>query len=281
MTKINLQQWLDGSQRNLQGTSEFPVIETLTLAAFVLDKPKEWILTHGGIKLSNLQLNHLDEKLTRLHKGEPLPYLVGHQAFYGLDFKVTPDVLIPRPETELLIEEAITWLSVNPNRRKMLDVGTGSGIIPITLADHFNDLSCRAVDISSKALSVAADNIKRYKLEERISLRKNDLLESINEKFDLITANLPYIPTNRLKSLTVSRFEPRLALDGGSEGVDLILRLLQQAPANLTPGCLILLEIDSTQSKQVVHEATKFFPSAKISILSDLAHKPRVVKILS
>jgi release factor glutamine methyltransferase len=268
MTKINLQLWLDESQRKLQGISDFPVIETLALAVFILDKPKEWILTHGSIELSNPQLNHLDEKLKRLNKGEPLPYLVGHQAFYGLDFKVTPDVLIPRPETELLVEEAITWLSVNSTRRRMLDVGTGSGIIPITLADHFSDLSCLAVDISSKALSVAAENIRRFNLEERISLRKNDLLESIDEKFDLITANLPYIPTERLKSLTVSRFEPGLALDGGSEGIDLILRLLKQAPANLIPCGLILLEVDSDHSNQVFHEATKFFPSAKISILS-------------
>ena len=122
MTKINLQQWLNESQRNLQGISEFPVIETLALAAFVLDTPKEWILTHGSLELSDPQVNLLEEKLDRLHHGEPLPYLVGHQAFYGLDFKVTPDVLIPRPETELLVEHTITWLMERGNEEHDLRV---------------------------------------------------------------------------------------------------------------------------------------------------------------
>ena len=279
MKKINLRTWLYESQKKLQGASDYPVVETYAIASFVLSRPKEWLITHPYDEPPSQLLNKMDSLIDRLQAGEPLPYLLEKQSFFGLEFEVTPDVLIPRPETELLVEEALNWLHLHPHRRSMIDVGTGSGIIPITLADHFDDLIAHAVDISTNALDVANRNILKYNLQERIQTYPNDLLAGISETFDLITANLPYIPTPRLQSLAVSLFEPLKALDGGLDGFKLISLLLRQAPKNLKPGGLILLEIDDSHTLLATTESTIFFPSAKITIINDLAQKPRLLKI--
>ncbi len=279
MTKTDLHTWLHESQKKLAGVSDFPGVETYAIASFVLSQPKEWLITHPEYDLSSQLLEKLDSLIYRLQQGEPLPYLLGRQSFFGLDFEVTPGVLIPRPETELLVEEAIRWLELHPHQRHMIDVGTGSGIIPITLADHFEDLSAHAVDISSNALDIANRNIQNYNLQERIKTYPNDLLSGIPETFNLITANLPYIPHSRLSSLAVTRFEPLEALDGGPDGFKLIRRLLGQAPINIKPGGLLLLEIDDSQALMAADEATKFLPSAKITVINDLAQKPRLLRI--
>lgn len=278
-TKINLQTWLVQTQNKLQGISDFPVIETYAITSFVLSCPKEWLIAHPEQEISSPQLQTLEELLSRLISGEPLPYLVGKQSFFGLEFEVTPEVLIPRPETELLIEEAIAWLERHPQRRTMIDVGTGSGIIPITLADHFDDLTVRAVDISPSALTVAIRNIQNFNLQNRIRADTNDLLCGIHDRFDMITANLPYIPSSRLESLAVTRFEPVVALDGGQDGFAIIRRLLEQAPNNLNPGGLILLEIDDSHASIAQQEAERFFTSAKIAIINDLTQRTRLLRI--
>lgn len=279
MTKTDLNTWLHESPNKLTGVSDFPAIESYAIASFVLSQSKEWIITHSEYVLSSQLLEKMDSLINRLQHGEPLPYLLGRQSFYGLEFEVTPAVLIPRPETELLVEEAISWLQRHPNRRHMMDVGTGSGIIPITLADHFDDLHAHAVDISAHALDIANRNIRNYNLQERIQTYPNDLLSGITETFDLITANLPYIPSSRLSSLAVSRFEPLEALDGGPDGFKLIHRLLGQVTKNIKPGGLLLLEIDDSQALLAANEATKFLPSAKITVNNDLAQKPRLLRI--
>lgn len=279
MTNTNLSTWLQASQKKLQGVSDFPVIETYAIAAFVLSQPKEWLIAHPEDEPPSQLLKEMDSLIDRLRAGEPLPYLLGKQSFFGLEFEVTPDVLIPRPETEILVEEAIHWLQLHPYRLSMIDIGTGSGIIPITLADYFTNLIAQAVDISTKALAVANRNILKYNLQERIKTFPNDLLIGISETFDMITANLPYIPTSRLQTLAVSRFEPLEALDGGVDGFSLIHSLLAQAPKNLKPGGLILLEIDDSHANLAMNEATNFLPSAKITIMNDLAQKPRILKI--
>jgi release factor glutamine methyltransferase len=279
MTKTNLQTWLHASQKKLQGVSDLSVVETYAIASFGLAQPKEWLLAHPENELPCHLIEMMDSLIDRLLKGEPLPYLLGKQSFFGLEFEVTPDVLIPRPETELLVEEAINWLHLHPHLRNMIDVGTGSGIIPITLADQFDDLIAHAVDISTDALDVANRNIQKYNLQERIHAYPNDLLAGISGTYDLITANLPYIPTSRLQSLAVSRYEPLDALDGGPDGFSLIRSLLDQAPKNLKPGGLILLEIDDSHSQLAPIEVTNFSPSAKITVINDLAQKPRLLKI--
>lgn len=277
-TKINLQSWANKSIQVLTH-SETPALEVQVIMAFVLGQSREWIVTHSKTELTDEQEKKLERALLRLQNGEPLAYITGKRSFYGLEFIVSPEVLIPRPETEHLVEEAISWLEDNPSRRKVLDVGTGSGILAITLADTFSDLEITGIDISEGALEIAHQNGLLHHLDERISWLQNDLLAGINKKVDMIVANLPYIPASTLETLEVIHYEPRLALDGGKDGVDLIKRLLEQTTALLKSNGLILLEIEATISELVQEIARNIYPSAKITCLFDYANLPRLIKI--
>jgi release factor glutamine methyltransferase len=211
--------------------------------------------------------------------GEPLPYILGYWEFYGLEFQVTSQVLIPRPETELLVEEALKWLRAHPGRRRAADVGAGSGCISITLAQRVPDLRITALDTSRDALSVARHNASRLAPDRLIFLVQSDLLSAVNGPYDLVCANLPYIPSEILAGLEVSQHEPVLALDGGEFGLDLITRLLQSAPLWLADGGLLLLEIESGQGKIVPEIASQYLPQSRIQLLHDLAGHPRLVSI--
>ena len=279
MTKTKINEWLVRSVKQLVDLSEFPSLETQVVLAYVLNTTREWLITHPDVELTDAQTEQADFLLSRLCNEEPLPYLTGHQAFYGLDFLVTPDVLIPRPETELLVEECIEWLEARPSRRKVADIGTGSGVIAVCLADHFQDVNIYAVDVSEKALQVAGKNANLFHVNERIRFARSDLLENCQEQFDLIAANLPYIPTSTLKELPVARFEPLLALDGGKNGLDFISKLITQSPNNLKPGGMIILEIEANQSEVVQQLAKNSYPHAQITLLTDLANHPRILKI--
>jgi release factor glutamine methyltransferase len=208
-----------------------------------------------------------------------LPYLLGEWEFYGLTFQVSPAVLIPRPETELLVEEAIAWLRTHPGRRAAADVGTGSGAIPIAIAANVADVNFTAVDLSPEALAVARANVERHGLSERIELRQNDLLDGLSAPLDLIAANLPYIPSGRLPSLAVTKWEPYIALDGGLDGLDLIRRLFEQASRLLQPGGLLLEEIDPGLEESSPAEARRWWPAAKIRVLADLSGQPRLLRV--
>lgn len=280
MTKTKTNDWLIESSRLLAEHSEFASLETRVILCHVLDKSREWLITHADYELNDPQLQSANQLLDRIKNDEPLPYLVGKQSFFGLDFYVTPDVLIPRPETELLIEECIAWLEEHPHKRKMADIGTGSGAIAITLADRFEDLQVTAIDISEKALDIAKKNAAFLNVETQIEFRLNDLLQNCSERFDLIAANLPYIPTEKLSSLNVTRFEPILALDGGPDGLDLIARLLHQSREHLKPGGVIILEIEEGQSESALKMVDTLVPEVEKAILNDLANRPRILKIL-
>ena len=162
--------------------------------------------------------------LARLESGQPLPYVLGAWEFYGLTFELTPDVLIPRPETELLVEQALEWLADRPAPLLAADVGTGSGCIAISLAVHAPQLRLLASDLSWPALQVARSNLARHRVEGQISLLQCDLLPPLSLPFDLLVANLPYIPSPVLPGLKLSLSEPPLALDGGLDGLDFIRR---------------------------------------------------------
>lgn len=277
-TKTELQTWINQAIRSL-GNSETPVLEVQVIAAYLLGHPREWVIAHPDFSLASTQVENLNHALVRLQNREPLAYITGQQAFYGLDFIVSPAVLIPRPETELMVEEAIQWLEANPHRRHAADIGTGSGVIAITLADTFPDLNMTGIDISEDALAVASKNVTKHNVQERVLLKKNDLLSNIDESFDLILANLPYIPTQTLNSLNGLRYEPRLALDGGPDGLQALRMLLEQAPAPILPRGAIFLEIEATLSQPILQIARDFFPQAKIDLLFDFANLPRLVRI--
>ena len=252
-------------------------LDTQVLLAHVLGKKKTWLLAHLDEKLSSEEQEKWEAALGTFRKGVPLPYVLGEWEFYGLRLKVTPAVLIPRPETELLVETGINWLNANPTRRRGLDVGTGSGCIPVALASNVLDLEMVATDISAEALDVAKFNVQKHGMTSRIRLMQGNLLEGIQESFDLICSNLPYIPNERLPMLEVSKWEPQVALGGGPDGLQFIKPFLQQASAKLTPQGLVLTEIDAELEDQVRELAKWIWPDAKIEIRKDLAELPRLL----
>jgi len=215
----------------------------------------------------------------RLLAGEPLPYLIEKQEFFGIDFNVTPDVLIPRPETELLVEFAVAWLKRKTGRTLVADVGIGSGCISVALGKYLPYASIIGTDFSNNALQVAKGNIKKHTLENQISLVQTNLLTGLAARFDCICANLPYIPTKTLSSLPVNNYEPLAALDGGDDGLRFIEPLLNQSQKVINPDGLILMEIESTLSHSVFDLAAIVFPEASIKIHDDLAGLPRLVQI--
>jgi release factor glutamine methyltransferase len=249
------------------------------LLSHVTGRPRAWLLAHPEAQLSEGEMAALQSGLARLERGEPLPYLLGHWEFYGLDFRVTPATLIPRPETELLVETALAWLRSRPGLHRAADVGTGTGCIAISLAVHCQNLQVTATDVSLAALSTARENAEEHGVSARTHFILSDLFPPTTDQFDLVCANLPYIPSGKLSLLDVYGKEPSLALDGGPDGLDLVRRLLQQAPGRLQPGGLILLEIEAGQGREAAALAQAAFPSAQIQVLPDLAGHDRLVSI--
>lgn len=224
----------------------------------------------------------------------PKQYQVGYTEFYGLKFKLTPDVLIPRPETELMVDMALTALG-NPAKPgsivleplslsgvpTLVDVGTGSGCIPISIAKNNSQVKLIGIDVSSKALEVAKKNAQLHHASKRIFFLENDLLAHFKQSPDIITANLPYIPTARLMHIDpmVRDFEPRLALDGGYDGFELYRKLFSQMRDQKVIPKLFIGEIDDEQHDIALAEAKRYFPAAKAEIKKDLAKKDRFLVI--
>lgn len=259
--------------------TEQPYQVALVLLAHVLQKPKTWVLAHPETHLNPEQKAHLEGLVRRLQQGEPLPYLTGRQAFFGLDFAVSPAVLIPRPETELLVEQALSWLQAHPDAKRVLDVGTGSGCIAITLATRKPWLTIAATDLSPAALEIAKQNAATHQLSHQIAFEQADIFPAGNETFELVCANLPYIPSAKLGDVNTLSFEPALALDGGADGLSLIRRLLAQLPPRLNRPGLVLLETEATLGEQTLALAKTAFPQADVSLLQDLAGLDRLVRI--
>ena len=220
--------------------------------------------------------------VARREQGEPIAYILGHKGFYGLDLIVDRRVLIPRPETELLVELALSALKQVAHPAPVVaDIGTGSGAIVLAMASQASSTRFIATDISPEALQVAQLNARRLNLLDRVEFFAGDLLEPVNEPVDMITANLPYIPLLRYDQLPreIRRFEPRVALAGGLEGLSVIRRLLEQVEAHATRAAIIFLEISEEQGKAARQLAESFFPKAIIQLHRDLEGLDRVVEI--
>ena len=266
--------------------SDTPTLDASVLVAHILDKPRTWVMAHPELSLTTEQQRLLDDSLARLARGESFPYVLGHWQFFGLEFDLTPDVLIPRPETELLVEKAIAWLQASPARRTVADVGTGSGAIAVSIAVNVPDVHVLGTDLSPKALDVARGNARKFHVEKQIEFVECDLLpskpshRSQPSQVDLICANLPYIPTETLRKLSIFGREPTLALDGGKDGLDLIRRLLALAPEWLALHGMLLLEIESTRGNQALRLAHKMFSQASIQLHQDLAGQDRLLQII-
>jgi release factor glutamine methyltransferase len=256
---------------------ETPGNVSLLLLSHALSQPKTWLLTHPEYNLSTDEFNTLQKALNQLLQGVPLPHILGEWEFYGRSFIVSPNVLIPRPETERLVERAMELANAH-SHPLIADVGTGSGAIAVSLAASLPQATLVATDISLPALAIARRNAIRH-AQPSIHFLQADLLKAIATPFDLICANLPYIPTATVDGLEVTRWEPKLALDGGVTGLDLIKRLLHQAQTRLAPEGTLLLEIESTLGPESLDLAKSFFSGAEIHLHQDLAKKDRLVEV--
>ncbi|HSB67203.1 MAG TPA: peptide chain release factor N(5)-glutamine methyltransferase [Anaerolineales bacterium] len=277
--EITLQEILIQLTQRLGPLSETAVLDAQVLVAHHLGKSRTWVMSHPEALIYETQYKEILESTHRLEKGELLPYVLGHWEFYGLDFDLTQDVLIPRPETELLVERAIRWLSIHPNQHRVVDVGTGSGCIGIAIAKNVPDVQVVMADISLAALLIARRNADKHGILDRSVFMQADLLAGLPGPFDLICANLPYIPSQELNQLRVAQSEPRLSLDGGSKGIETISRLIEETKGRLIAGGLLLLEIEASQGIALNELAFSEFPQSNVHLLQDLAGKDRCLEI--
>lgn len=222
--------------------------------------------------------------LERRLKGEPAAYITGTREFYGLEFQVDRRVLIPRPESEMLVEAAIEL--AEEGFTLFADVGTGSGALAVSLAVNLPEAIVYALDISCEALEVAAINANRHGVADRVHLMHGNLLEPLPEPVDVIVANLPYVRTGDLPAVNTDGFEPRLALDGGEDGLDVIRRLVGQVISGRARGRsllreagALLLEIGIDEDQFVLDLLEHSFPASRVSVREDLAGIPRVVTV--
>lgn len=254
------------------------------LMAHVLGRSRAYLWAHRDQVIDAEPAGQFQRLVARAAQGEPLAYLTGHREFCGLDFQVDAQVLIPRPETELIVDLAVQTLSprVSPLPVIIIDIGTGSGCLAVTLAARFPAARVLATDVSAEALARARANAARQGLAAQIAFVQADLLAACQFQAParvLLVANLPYIASAELAVLPVSKYEPRLALDGGPDGLGLLRRLLVEAQRALRQPADLLLEIGATQGAAVAALARQSFPAAQITRHPDLAGLDRVVAV--
>ncbi len=216
--------------------------------------------------------------ISRRLSGEPVAYITGHREFYGLDFCVDPSVLIPRPETELLVEKVLELAQKRPVAT-IADIGTGCGAIAVSLALNLPQTRVYATDISASALRVALGNCRKYGMEDRVCLLSGNLLDPLPEPVDLMVANLPYLRQAEVCREGMADFEPELALNGGWDGLEKIRSLCFNLRAKLYPGGALLLEVGMGQSRVVVDLLYNLFPGARVETIPDLSGIDRVVSL--
>ena len=264
-------------------------LEAEVMVMDVMRMPRQAIFAEQESQVSPQQEEQLAAIVERRLTREPLAYILNYREFYGVNLLVNPDVLIPRPETETMVEHALFMALMGMESRELViaDVGTGTGAIAVNLAIHLPAARIYASDAYDATLDVAAYNVRMHNVTDRVTLLKGDLLEPLPEAVDVIVANLPYLPTDRIPTLQPEiQWEPVAALDGGADGLDHIRRLLSQAAtahggegARLKPHGVILLEMDPEQFSEARSLASAAFPEAEITVEPDLAGRDRVLSI--
>jgi release factor glutamine methyltransferase len=278
---------LAATRRLAETNSDTPQLDAALLLGYVLGVNKSWLYAHPTRPLSESEIERYETLVRRRMCHEPVAYLVGFKPFYGLDITVDHRVLIPRPETELLVDHVLdfvqnlTSLGVRPC---IADVGTGSGAIAVALAVNVPEATVYAVDVSDEALAVAAQNVWRYGLGEQVQLLPGHLLEPLPAPVDVIVANLPYIATGDLPNLPpqVREYEPALALDGGADGLGVITDLLlslasPQGHQKVRPGGRVYLEIGAGQGDAARVFVQDLLPEAEVRVVQDYAELDRML----
>jgi release factor glutamine methyltransferase len=228
--------------------------------------------------LSDVERAQYRELIARRGRAEPVAYITGHKEFYGLDLEITPDVLVPRPETESVVDACLALLPEGEISH-LADVGTGSGAIALAVAANNPSVRVYATEVSPGALAVARRNAARLMLQDRVSLLEGDLLAPVPQPVDVIAANLPYVPPGEAEP-DVATWEPRVAVfGGGDDGTATILRFLAQAPRYLRPGGAVVMETAHSQGRQVSDAARRAFPGAAVEVRTDLAGYDRLVVV--
>ena len=254
--------------------------EAGSLLSHVIAKDRTFLISHAEDVITDRELREFKEAVQRRAAGEPAQYITGVQDFYGRTFRVTPDVLIPRPETELLVEAALPWMNTDSN---VCDVGTGSGCIAVTLLCERENARAVAVDVSAAALEIARQNARQHSVESRILLKLSDCFSGLDpntDQFDLIVSNPPYVSAKAWPGLQreVRDHEPLVALSPGGDGLSVIRRLLSEAPAFLKIDGHLLMEVGFDQG-----EAVRNFVDDRVwtlrDVLPDLQGIPRIVML--
>jgi len=255
--------------------SDTASLDAQVLLCFVLNVERSYLFAHDDETLSPEQVNQFEALIKRRAGGEPIAYIVGKKGFYDIELTVTPDVLIPRPETELLLEDALRLMKATPDCT-VADIGTGSGVLAITFAKHMPQSRVYAVDLSEQALAVATQNIQENYVS--ITTYHGNLAQPLIDhtiNVDLLMANLPYIRTDEMATLAVSKHEPHMALDGGADGLDFIRELFVQLPEVCRDGAWILLEIGAEQGDALKALVREQF-DVDCDILQDYAGLDRI-----
>jgi release factor glutamine methyltransferase len=254
-------------------------LEASVLLADALQVKKAWLYAHDDACLDADQAAVLDRALRRRGGGVPLPYVLGWWEFYGRRFSVGPEVLIPRPETELLVELGLEHLWVLSGSARVLDMGTGSGCVGITLAAEYPSAGVLAVDRSRQALVLARLNGRLHQVDHRLRFVCADMGLGIQTRFDLVCANLPYIPTDELAQWESGPWEPQLALDGGQDGLQPIRRLMASLSHLLAPNGKALLELGAGQAGAALGLADRTLPGWPARTHKDLSGIERVLEV--
>lgn len=254
---------VSAAQRLHESACESARLDAQVLLAHVLGQERSWLFAHHDYQLTKAEADQYADLVARRASHEPVAYLVGRKEFYGLDFVVDRRVLIPRPETELLVDLALAQIhNRHGHKVTVADVGTGSGAIAVTLGVHAPEARIYGLDVSWSALAVAQQNQQRLAPATGITFLQSDLLAALPEPVDLVVANLPYVTAEEYRGLApdIREYEPRLALEAGSEGLDVIERLLKQVRHYLKPDGAVLLEIGSNQGDAVASLARSMKP---------------------
>jgi release factor glutamine methyltransferase len=269
-----------------------PRLNAETLMMFVLGVNRAYLYAHPELELNPNEQSRYDEAVSQRATGMPSQYITGHQEFWGLDFVVTPAVLIPRPETEHLVETVLEIIRDDEEQvrsgLKLVDVGTGSGCVALALANELPFAQVYATDVSAEALEVARANAARLQLDERVRFRQCDVLEAVDgsngerdralQDFDFVVSNPPYVAYSEADKVqrSVKEFEPKMAVFAGEHGLDVIGRLIEQAHAALTKGGWLAMEIGYSMRDQVLAllDATWW---EEVRVVPDLQGIPRVI----
>lgn len=255
-----------------------PLNEAILILAYILDKDKIYLYTNSHERIDQTKLEIFKKSITKRCKGMPFSYIINYKEFMSLDFYVNENVLIPRPDTEILVEKVLEFLKEEKNKVVLLDIGTGSGCIPISLAYYNKNISIVSVDISLKSLEVAKINAKKYDIYDRIEFKQSNIFENLNGyKFDYIVSNPPYIPSKDILILDkdVRNYEPKLALDGGQTGLYFYEQIVNNANKFLNVNGKLFFEIGYNQGDEVKNIMSKYFK--EIEIIKDISKNNRIV----